>query len=235
MCTVSFVPLPNGFVFHSNRDEKSFRPTISPQIYVENGAKLIYPKDEQAGGTWIVAKEDGTCIILLNGAFENHQKLAVYRKSRGQILKEIILETNPLDAFFEMNLNEIEPFTLIVFYKNTLTEARWDGNNKHRLSKSLEQNHIWSSATLYNHAQRKARAQWFDDFCSTHQPLTIEKIFSFHSETKKDNKEYGLVIEREDQTKTVSITQIRIENNQIEMVYTDKINPLCATKIGFCI
>ena len=74
MCTVSFIPLQNGFLLTSNRDEKIYRPTIAPQVYIENDLKLLYPKDEKAGGTWIVAKEDGTTIVLLNGAFVNHQK-----------------------------------------------------------------------------------------------------------------------------------------------------------------
>ena len=58
MCSVSFVPLEDGFLLTSNRDEKRFRPTIEPKIYLENKVKLLYPKDEKAGGTWIVSKED---------------------------------------------------------------------------------------------------------------------------------------------------------------------------------
>jgi hypothetical protein len=68
MCTVTFVPVKNGFIFTSNRDEKINRPTISPKIYEDFNFKLMYPKDEKAGGTWIVSKNDGTCIVLLNGA-----------------------------------------------------------------------------------------------------------------------------------------------------------------------
>jgi len=90
MCTVSFIPLQNGFLLTSNRDEKSYRPTISPQVYTENEMKLLYPKDEKAGGTWIVARNDGTSIILLNGAFINHIKLTNYRKSRGQFYWKLL-------------------------------------------------------------------------------------------------------------------------------------------------
>ena len=150
MCSVSFVPLEDGFILTSNRDEKIGRLTYEPQLYFENNALLLYPKDANAGGTWIVAKENNTCIVLLNGAFENHQKKAQYRKSRGLILKEIITAEDPFFHFSKMNLKDIEPFTLIIFFKATLTDVKWDGVRKHILPKSTTQPHFWSSATLYN-------------------------------------------------------------------------------------
>lgn len=233
MCTVSFVPLQNGFLLTSNRDEKSYRPTIAPKVYTENETKLLYPKDEKAGGTWIVAREDGTTIILLNGAFTNHLKKTNYSKSRGVILMEIIQAKKTLLHFQEMNLENIEPFTLIIFQNNTLTEVKWDGNEKHIFEKSIKQPHIWSSATLYNRIQRNNRKEWFDHFCRYNNPLSIEKIRSFHTDTQATNTEYGLVINREDKTKTVSITQLLLKNSNVEMTYIDRINNTTIEKISF--
>tara|TARA_R110000868_G_scaffold81946_2_gene231699 strand:+ start:10580 stop:11281 length:702 start_codon:yes stop_codon:yes gene_type:complete len=233
MCTVSFVPLQNGFLLTSNRDEKSYRPTISPQVYAVNEMKLLYPKDEKAGGTWIVARNDGTSIVLLNGAFINHIKLPNYSKSRGTILLEIIKEKFPLMYFQEMNLENIEPFTLIIFQKKTLTEVKWDGVEKHTFEKSIKQPHIWSSATLYNRKQKNQRKQWFKEFCSNNVPLSIEKIVSFHATTQASNTEFGLVINREDKTKTVSITQLLLKTDALEMTYIDRINNATIEKITF--
>lgn len=233
MCTVSFVPLQNGFLLTSNRDEKSYRPTILPQVYTENEIKLLYPKDEKAGGTWIVAREDSTYLILLNGAFINHTKLPSYRKSRGIILLEISKEKNPLLYFQEMNLENIEPFTLIIFQKKTLTEVKWDGNEKHVFDKSIKQPHIWSSSTLYSRKQKNLRKLWFEEFCRYNAPLSAEKILSFHSSTQSNNTEYGLVINRQDHTKTVSITQLLLRNNEVEMTYVDRINNTTTEKIAF--
>jgi len=233
MCAVSFVPLQNGFLLTSNRDEKSYRPTIAPKVYSENKVKLLYPKDEKAGGTWIVAKEDGTSIILLNGAFINHHKKPSYSKSRGVILMEIIQAKQPLLHFQEMNLDDVEPFTLIIFQNNILTEVKWDEVEKHIINKSIKKPHIWSSATLYNRIQRIKRKQWFEDFCRYNNPLSIDKILSFHTNTQATNTQYGLVINREDDTKTVSITQLLLKNNTIEMTYIDRINNTTIEKITF--
>jgi hypothetical protein len=35
-----------------------------------NGKNVIYPKDPKAGGTWYVVDENGTVLVLLNGAEE---------------------------------------------------------------------------------------------------------------------------------------------------------------------
>lgn len=233
MCTVSFVPLKKDFLLTSNRDEKIYRHTIAPKVYSENEVKLLYPKDEKAGGTWIVAREDGTTVILLNGAYINHQKKPNYRESRGVILMEIIQAKHPLFHFQEMNLENIEPFMLIIFQDNILTEVKWDGNEKHIFEKSIKQPHIWSSATLYNRIQRNKRKEWFDHFCRHNNPLSVEKIRSFHTNTQSTNTEYGLVINREDKTKTVSITQILLKNSKLEMTYIDRINNTKIEKITF--
>ncbi|MGM5469705.1 NRDE family protein [Flavobacteriaceae bacterium LMO-SS05] len=233
MCSVSFVPLADGFLLTSNRDEKSYRPTIEPKPYFENKVALLYPKDEKAGGTWIVAKDDGTSIVLLNGAFVKHQKKEGYSKSRGIVLMEIIAYQDPVFYFYEMNLKQIEPFTLIIFHKNILTEVKWDGLKKHIIPKSIDKPHFWSSATLYNQNQRDIRKQWFQNYCNTEKALNAGNILSFHSNSHAENTEYGLVINREDKIKTVSITQLVLKNNKVEMTYIDKVKNKITENITF--
>lgn len=233
MCTVSFVPLKDSFVLTSNRDEKTARPTISPKIYTKKGIKLLYPKDEQAGGTWVVAKNEGTVIILLNGAFENHKKKPNYLKSRGVVLMEMIKASNPISHFSSISLKGVEPFTLIVFQNNKLVELKWDEKQKYALEHSVSEPHIWSSSTLYNQAQRALRSHWFEDFSTKNNPLSPEKILSFHKNTQVENTEYGLVINREDITKTLSITQLLLQNNHIEMTYVDMENKELVEKTAF--
>lgn len=233
MCTVSYVPLQNGFVLTSNRDEKIYRSTIPPKVYLQNNVKYLYPKDEKAGGSWIVAREDGVSIVLLNGAFINHQKKTNYSKSRGIILMEIIQTKFPLLHFLEMNLDNVEPFTLIIFQHKILTEVKWDGKEKHTVDKSIKKPHIWSSATLYNRNQKSKRKQWFEEFTRYNNSITTEKVFLFHSTTQATNTEYGLVINREDLTKTVSITQLLFKDDKFEMTYLDRLTNTITEKITF--
>lgn len=233
MCTVSFVPLKDSFVLTSNRDEKTARPTISPKIYTDKGIKLLYPKDEMAGGTWVVAKNEGTAIVLLNGAFENHKKKPNYLKSRGVVLMEMIKASNPISHFSTISLKGVEPFTLIVFQNNKLVELKWDEKQKYALEHSVSEPHIWSSSTLYNQEQRELRTQWFENFSTKNHPLSPEKILSFHKNTQTENTEYGLVINRDDITRTLSITQLLLQNNHIEMIYVDIENKELVEKTAF--
>ena len=69
MCTVSFLPLDNGFILTSNRDERALRkPAEFPATYQSNSGTVTFPRDGKAGGTWIAASKT-KMICLLNGGF----------------------------------------------------------------------------------------------------------------------------------------------------------------------
>ena len=131
MCTVSFIPVDDKFFITSNRDEKLNRKTaLSPSIHEYKGVKFLFPKDTDAGGTWIAMKENGDAAVLLNGAFINHTAEPHYRKSRGLILLDILADEMPSTAFSKIDLKNIEPFTMILFQNKSLFEFRWDGVEK---------------------------------------------------------------------------------------------------------
>ena len=121
MCTVTFIPTKEGCIITSNRDEKIAREkAIPPQSYEINTKKIIFPKDQKAGGTWIAHTED-KIVVLLNGAQEKHVVKPSYRKSRGVIALEIIASSNSLSYWNNLNLIDIEPFTIVFFEENQLS------------------------------------------------------------------------------------------------------------------
>ena len=128
MCTVSFVNSQEGVIITSNRDENVIRPSaVAPKNYGLNGKNLIYPKDPKAGGTWFVIDENRTVLVLLNGGKTKHIPELFYRKSRGLIALDIISSTSPKDFWDQINLEDIEPFTLILYQDGELYELIWDG------------------------------------------------------------------------------------------------------------
>ena len=76
-----------------------------PKNYLINNKNIIFPKDAKAGGTWFAASESGTILVLLNGAKEKHQVQLSYRKSRGQIVLDIISSFSPKDIWNEIDLD----------------------------------------------------------------------------------------------------------------------------------
>lgn len=224
MCTVSFVATNDKIIITSNRDEKTARPSaIPPRSYTVNGKNLIFPKDPKAGGTWFVANADGVILVLLNGADEKHEVYLPYRKSRGLIVLDMISSLSPKDFWSEIDLENIEPFTLVLFQNNALFQLRWNGKEKETTSLDIHQNHIWSSSTLYSSSIREKRANWFHTFMNQNPEITESKMHDFHRYTEEENDENGLVINRNDEMKTLSITQAVIEKNKVAILHYDLI------------
>jgi hypothetical protein len=224
MCTVSFVCTNDTIIITSNRDEKVIRPSaIPPKNYTLNGKNIIYPKDPKAGGTWYVVDENGTVLVLLNGADEKHQVQLPYRKSRGLIVLEMIGSASPKMFWDEIDLEKIEPFTLVLFQEKQLFQLRWNGFEKSTVFLEIDKNYVWSSSTLYSKEIREQRSSWFYTFLDANPKITETKMLHFHRYAEADNNEHGLVINRNNELKTLSITQTVIEKNKVMIHHLDLI------------
>lgn len=222
MCTVSFVKSKGRIIITSNRDEKIIRPAaIPPRNYTVNGKNVIFPKDPKAGGTWYIVDEKGTVLVLLNGAEEKHQLESSYRKSRGLIVLELISEDSPKDYWDKINLENIEPFTIVLFQDNQLFQLRWNGNQKEKVILDTDEKHIWSSSTLYPSSIRNRRADLFYAFLEDKGLLSESDMYQFHRYADEENTENGLVINRNGGMKTLSITQSVIEQNKVSILHYD--------------
>ena len=222
MCTVSFVVSDDQVIITSNRDESVIRPSaIEPKSYSINNKQVVFPKDPKAGGTWFAVAENGTVAILLNGAEEKHQVKPSYRKSRGLILLDLIAAENPISEWKSIDLVGIEPFTIILFQEEKLYQLRWNEIEKSTVNLDINQNHIWSSSTLYSYEIRLKRAQWFSKFLSENHKIDSLKLLDFHRYTEEDNQDFGLVINRNETLKTLSITQTVLSKKEIVFTHVD--------------
>ncbi len=224
MCTVTYVRVKDGFILTSSRDEKVYRETIRPKSYALSSQILTYPEDALAHGTWIAHSDTKRMSCLLNGAFEKHTKKSSYRKSRGLILLDSF-NYSSIDLFIQdVNLEDIEPFTLLMIdYKEDFIfkELVWDGKSKY--VNNIEQNrpNIWSSSTLYDSNDRAMRKSWFDDWIVKYRNDESFNIFQFHDTNHSDLSNKDIVMKRENDLQTVSITQIQITNELACMKYYD--------------
>lgn len=222
MCTVTYIPDEEGFFLTSNRDEKMMRkPAILPGIYLHHHNKLIYPKDADAGGTWIAVNANGNTAVLLNGAFVKHTPQPPYVKSRGIIFIEIIEADEPFNKFSHINLNKIEPFTIILFDAGNLYECRWDGRMKYtkKLNKNLPQ--IWSSSTLYEDEVIKTRESWFKNWLTKCTTPNQHQILNFHQFNGNGDSHNAFIMNRDNEMLTVSITGIYRNNKNAMLQYID--------------
>ena len=225
MCTVTFLPLANtDFILTSNRDEQRLRETLPPKIYKEGTVEMLFPKDKVAGGTWIGASSKKRLVCVLNGGFKKHKRKNNYSKSRGLIAKELLKE-NSLQPYLEnLDLLDVEPFTMIIVDWNNhelnLVEVVWDEYEKHITTHKNEPK-IWSSSTLYTDEIKELRKSWFQQWLCENE-FTSEAILKFHHSEIGD-KEQSVLMKRI-HVETVSITSVKKKENTIEMVYEDVVH-----------
>jgi len=222
MCTITLVPHPdsiNGFILTSNRDEAVSRKTSPPAQSVYKGKKLFFPTDEKAGGTWIGVSEKLRCICLINGAEKPHTRKPDYRKSRGVVVKDFLAAKRLKDLFKNYNLENIEPFTMIVVdWHNGLAfyEFVWDEKER-RLTELEMKEHIWSSSPLYSDQMKASRVKWFKGLKES-KGFSSESLLNFHHHGGEGSDEFDLVIDR-GFLKTQSITQVHNSTKELKFWY----------------
>ena len=221
MCTVVFIPKGDKYFFASLRDESPLRPrAVVPDIYKEGYAIILSPIDAMAGGTWLGVTASGSVIILLNGGFEKHERKTNYRKSRGLIVAELLASNLPVVNWNLMDMHGVEPYTLVVWNEGNLFQLVWDGENKNGILLKPNQPYIWSSATLYDNQARTCRSELFHQWIGMNTPVSSLSLFNFFkSFTESEN---GFIMNRNEQTKTLSYTFIELQiDDSAEMQYHD--------------
>ncbi len=222
MCTVTFVPGKDTVYLTSNRDEKSWRKdALPPRMYEFENGSMFFPRDADAGGTWIAVHENGNAIVFLNGAFMAHQPKPPYRKSRGLVLVDLLEASHPAQAFQSINLHNIEPFTAVVWDHRELFECRWDGSVKYQLQLDETRPHIWSSSTLYDENTILKRKGWFEDWLTRQHEPNQESILHFHQFTGEGDDHNDLRMNRNGVVYTVSVTSFSIHSEKARIQYLD--------------
>lgn len=222
MCTVSYIPGTQSCYLTSNRDEKIVRGlALPPRLHQHNQQVLLFPKDADAGGTWIAMRDNGTAAVLLNGGFVKHNSQPPYLKSRGLVMLDILSESDPLQTLIQYPLNGIEPFTIVLLQQGKLVEIRWDGNKVWHTALDEQKPHIWSSVTLYDSEMIRIRENWFSEWLKKNPSPDQSAILHFHKFTGEGNSHLDLRMNRNNSLLTVSITSMEITGSGGRMQYQD--------------
>jgi hypothetical protein len=223
MCTVTFIPVgSNGYILTSSRDERTIRLSATPPFIEKTRAyDLVYPKDPHGGGTWIASDNRATSVCLLNGAFYQHVPQYPYRHSRGLVVLDFFKFGNLFDFIDFYDLNNIEPFTLVIIHDYRVFEFRWDGKQRTLRNPDFSEPGIWSSVTLYHDEIIKKRESWFQSWLKEKSSIALEDAIDFHVSAGEGNKKTDILMEQDRHLRTISITSINNEDNLTTMVYKD--------------
>ena len=222
MCTVTYLPTPSGFILTSNRDEALVRkPAELPHAETIAQHQVLFPRDGQAGGTWIATADNGRTVCLLNGAFTWHKHNPPYRMSRGLVVLDFF-KSDSVAAFHQnYDLHGIEPFTLLAIEAGELFELRWDGQQKYFKALDASKPHIRCSATLYTPEVIAMREKWFSAWLEKHQEFMTEAILQFHLFAGEGDEHTQIRMSIFGIVQTVSITCIESINKSQCMYYSD--------------
>lgn len=220
MCTVVYAPQGARTVMASLRDESPLRyGAKAPVLFSAACCEYLMPVDPQGGGSWLGITDSKNVIILLNGAFEKHIRKPEYRMSRGMVVKQLLESNFPVVEWMLTDLNDIEPFTLIVYTEGKLFRLVWDGAEKYREMLDEKAHYLFSSATLYPKPIRELRALKMDEWMLTNPMVDQSTLLDFFR--SYNDPEYGFIMNRNEKVKTLSYTYISIEAQSTRLVYQD--------------
>jgi hypothetical protein len=149
MCTLTFIPRPDGYYLAMNRDEQITRGEASPPTQFQRGSSTaIYPVDVE-GGTWIAGCHAGNAFALLNSNDAPNSGPRRKLNSRGLVIPEIVHLHSPEEVHArlpQIGLHDILPFRLIAIWPSVreVYEWRWDAS-----SLRVEQNE-WSARRWFS-------------------------------------------------------------------------------------
>jgi uncharacterized protein with NRDE domain len=221
MCTVTFIRNKQHIFITSNRDESIHRPNAEmPRVYNYNGVDLYYPKDPKGNGTWFAVNKNGNVIVLLNGAETKHVVANNYKLSRGVIVLQIASADDYLFYFDQLDLVDIEPFTIVCFFNHALHQLRWDGLQKTCVALQKDY-YIWSSSTLYDAQQIADRQNYFTTYFADASIIDSQYIINFHQ--TPIHADVNIVINRQNEMLTKNVTQVAITNSTCNLMHVDLI------------
>lgn len=216
MCTLTYVPVANGFVLTSSRDESPKRVATPPSAYEYEGERLVFPKDKLSQGSWLISNDRGRASSLLNGGLQPHQRRDSYRKSRGIVHLDLYLFSGLEEFARDYNLQDIEPFTVVSVEGSQIFQLVWTGSEKLLDWFDGRKPKIWSSSMLYNAEMKKMREDWFSEWLNSNIELGSERMMEFHQQSFTDDPRCDVIMQRETGVRTTSITQILSIGESIE-------------------
>jgi hypothetical protein len=185
MCTVTIVPLEDGYRLMCNRDEQHTRPAaLPPRRLSIDGGQATMPIDPQGGGSWIAVTDGGLTIAMLNRMPLRAPAAPGALRSRGEIVTALA-SSRGLDQVAAA-LERIEPaayraFQLVAVAGQEVMAATSDGAEIDIATRELRQPVIFTSSSLGDASAERMRAPLFQAMVvHAEDPLAGQRAFHAH-------------------------------------------------------
>jgi hypothetical protein len=221
MCTLSWIPLPDGYALAMNRDERRTRAPAIPPGPVDAGVTALLPVDGDAGGTWISVNDRGHALALLNRWDESPHDAGTPVVSRGLLVRDLagLPDAGRLGiALAGLALARYRPFTLA-----SLTPGghpalfEWNGLELSQKSVS-EPGLVRTSSGSDQAGVERCRGALFRAAREAPEGLTPEVLTALHRSHLPERGPLSICMHR-DEAVTVSFSLITVSGGQVLFRY----------------
>ncbi len=220
MCTLTFIPKPQGYLLGMNRDERLTRePALAPVAITNAGLSAVYPR-ESSGGTWIGSNAAGITFALLNQ--NPGPQSQVKERSRGEIIPAILSSSRfpvAMRRFQHVDLRGLLPFVLVGIFpaEQIISQCQWDGNELKFLRIGWDVRH-WFSSGVSDEMARKVRGSTCYEAWRRRDAGSAEWLRGLHASHSPVRGSFSICVHRPD-VPTVSYTEVALSGGDLTMRY----------------
>jgi len=223
MCTVTIVPLENGFRLCCNRDERRDRPTASPPMVQTLGQRqAMFPVDPISQGTWVGVNDAGLTMALLNRNADQMNLLdETPEVSRGRIIPALLAcgsADEALEHCARLDAARFDRFRLLIVQGATAIVVTSDTRAFLHDIVSVSRPVMWTSSSLGDDLVEGPRRELFDKVFDERRDAWPGAQRRFHRHQWRTHPEISVMMERSD-ARTVSQTAIDVRSNAIRLTY----------------
>jgi hypothetical protein len=230
MCTVSIVPLNNGFRLVCNRDESVSRGLAAePQRHDFGSTSAVFPIDPDGRGTWIGVNADGLVMAILNRSAAQHSgPRSPELRSRGAIIPELLRcggLPEVVQAARELEPTDFAPFQLVALQGRSVSTLIWNGDGALQTTEGvpMTQPLLFTSSSLGDTPVEPPRRRLFVASVINAPDSWLEGQRRFHRHQWSDRPDISVCMERSG-ARTVSRSTIDVTADGSTFDY----EPLCA-------
>ena len=222
MCTLSWIPLPDGYAVAMNRDERRTRaPALPPGPVDAAGVPALMPVDGDAGGTWISVNHGAHTLALLNRWDESPHDTGAPLVSRGLLVRELAGlpgSSAVRTALSRLPLSRYRPFTLVsVAPTEPPVLFEWNGQQLSQGSVA-EPGLVRTSSGSDQAGVERSRGVLFRAASQVPGGLTPELLVVLHRSHLPERGQLSICMHR-DEALTVSFSLITVSGGQVLFRY----------------
>ena len=223
MCTVTIVPVGDGFRLACNRDERRDRaPALPPDVHQLTHQTAIFPVDPVGQGTWVGINGAGVVAALLNRTIDSAAPIdKSARRSRGLIIPCLLDCTSLMDALdisAALDPRDFDRFRLVVAQNTAAAIVTSDGVALSVERTKLSRPIMLTCSSLGDALVEGPRRRLFDKVFAGEERSWLRAQRRFHDHQWSSRRDISVKMERADAT-TVSHTVVTVSAGAIELRY----------------